>query len=199
MDPGLATIEHGLSSIDGVAKAPLLSLPDSIQHSGLKGVKANVVSACKFAKWKLSREPEIKLSADEIAAIHLYTQQCDLYRKLNEALRDRKRVLIKPFLPYLRLLVQALRQLPSCSNKVVFRGVTKDLSDKIRKHDELVWWGLSSTSTDLETMSNPEFCGKVGDRTIFNIQVQHAKDINILLRLAPSHRRKRSSCFRARK
>jgi hypothetical protein len=129
-----------------------------------------------FAKWKLGREPALKQTVDEIAAMNLYTQQCDVYPKLNEALRDRDRKVIKPFLPYLRLLLEGLRKQAS-ANKMVFRGVKKNLTDTIRQNDELVWWELSSTSSDLSTMSNPMFCGISGDRTIFNIQVQHAKNI----------------------
>jgi hypothetical protein len=177
MESALSMLDLGLSAVRGVSDAPLLCLADAAKHAGFKKIKANVESANIFAKWKLNREPALSLSKDEIAAIHLYTQQCDVYSKLNEALRDRNREVIKPYLPYLRLLMEALRKLPSTPNKVVFRGVKKNLTENVSKNDEFVWWALSSTSTDLDTMSNALFCGTVGERTIFNIQVQHAKNI----------------------
>jgi hypothetical protein len=178
MDPALALFEHGLAAISGVADAKLLPLSEAIKHAGIKKVKAHVETSLLFAEMKLKRQPELTLTLDEIAAIHLYTQQCDVYPKLNEGLRDRDREVIKPFLPYLRLLLQGLRKLPSCDhNKVVFRGVKKNLTDSISKNDQFVWWALSSTSSDLQTMSNPMFCGIQGERTIFNIQVQHARNI----------------------
>jgi hypothetical protein len=68
------------------------------------------------------------LTADHIAAIHMYTQACDFYRTLNACLRARDRTRITPFFSYLRLLLEALRLLP-VQKRTVYRGVKLDLND----------------------------------------------------------------------
>jgi hypothetical protein len=110
------------------------------------------------------------LSADHIAAIHMYTQACDFYRTLNACLRNRDRACITPFFSYLRLLLEALRQLPA-QKRTVYRGVKLDLSAKFRKGDEPVWWSVTSTSTTMEVLQSKEFCGDEGPRTVFVVQV----------------------------
>ena len=100
-----------------------------------------------MAAKKLSSNPH-NLSQDEIAAIHLYTQETPLYRVLNDRLRSEKRELLVPFFPYLKLLLRAMYKLPviKCS---VYRGVTKDLSKSFVSGESYIWWGLTSTATDL--------------------------------------------------
>ncbi len=116
------------------------------------------------------------LTADHIAAIHLYTQACDFYRTLNARLRDRDRVRITPFFSYLRLLLEALRQLPA-KTRTVYRGVKLDLSAKFREGDLPVWWSVSSTSTSMKVLQSKEFCGEEGPRTVFVVHAAHARDI----------------------
>lgn len=58
-----------------------------------------------------------KLTKDEIAAIYLYTMPwpnatASLYYNLNKALRTADRSAAKPYFPYLRLLLSALKKLP---------------------------------------------------------------------------------------
>jgi hypothetical protein len=116
------------------------------------------------------------LSADHIAAIHMYTQACDFYRTLNACLRARDRSRVTPFFSYLRLLLEALRQLPA-QKRTVYRGVKLDLSAKFRKGDEPVWWSVTSTSTTMDVLQSKEFCGQDGPRTVFVVQASHARDI----------------------
>jgi hypothetical protein len=106
----------------------------------------------------------------------MYTQECEFYRTLNACLRDRDRVRIKPFFPYLRLLLEALRQLPprSCS---LYRGVKLDLSAKFRKGDLPVWWSVTSTSTSMDVLNSKDFCGQDGPRTVFLVKAAHARNI----------------------
>mmetsp|Transcript_27580 Transcript_27580/g.46697 ORF Transcript_27580/g.46697 Transcript_27580/m.46697 type:complete len:143 (+) Transcript_27580:1259-1687(+) len=87
-----------------------------------------------------------KLTIDQIAAIYLYTTGSNFYRKLNAGLRDPDRNKIKAFFPYLRLLLEAFRQLEvMCSKNVtVWRGVKLDLRDQYKKGSRIVWWGVSS-------------------------------------------------------
>ena len=118
-------------------------------NSELKAVTLSgfLVLAYMAAK-KLSSNPH-NLSQDEIAAIHLYTQETQLYRVLNDRLRSEKRELLFPFLPYLKLLLRAFFKLPVIKCPV-YRGVPKDLSKNFVSGKSYIWWGLTSTATDLE-------------------------------------------------
>ena len=101
-----------------------------------------------MAAGNLSSNPH-NLSQDEIAAIHLYTQETPLYRVLNDRLRSEKRELLVPFFPYLKLLLRAFFKLPVIKCPV-YRGVPKDLSKNFVSGKSYIWWGLTSTATDLE-------------------------------------------------
>ena len=96
----------------------------------------------------LSSNPH-NLSQDEIAAIHLYTQETPLYRVLNDRLRSEKRELLVPFFPYLKLLLRAMYKLPVIKCPV-YRGVTKDLSKNFVSGESYIWWGLTSTAAKIE-------------------------------------------------
>lgn len=52
------------------------------------------------------------LTRDMAAAIYLYTMDSNFYRQLNKLLRAEDRTALKPFFPYLRLLLTGLRRLP---------------------------------------------------------------------------------------
>ena len=53
------------------------------------------------------------LTADEAAAITLYTMEGQFYPILNKLLRTRDRQALKPFFPYIRLLYSAIRAMSS--------------------------------------------------------------------------------------
>lgn len=175
-------VELGLSAISGINTAELMSLPDAVAQTGIKGLRANVTVAMVMAENKLADDQELSqpqwqtLTQDEIAAINLYTQESEFYSKLNAVLRNRDRKLIKPFLPYLRLLVQGLLKLPARS-KTVFRGVKLNVADKFRPGRKHIWWAVSSTSSTVAVLNSTQFCGMDGDRTIFSIEMQHGRDI----------------------
>ena len=117
-----------------------------------------MVFLANMAAGNLSSNPH-NLSQDEIAAIHLYTQETPLYRVLNDRLRSEKRELLVPFFPYLKLLLRAMYKLPviKCS---VYRGVTKDLSKNFVSGESYIWWwGLTSTATDIEVRFDFSFSG----------------------------------------
>ena len=52
------------------------------------------------------------LTRDMAAAIYMYTIDSNFYRLLNTLLRVEDRTALKPYFPYLRLLLIALRRLP---------------------------------------------------------------------------------------
>jgi len=113
----------------------------SVQMTGM-------VAMAKMAARKLSSNPH-NLSQDEIAAIHLYTQETPLYRVLNGCLRNEVRKVLKPFFPYLKLLLRAMYKLPAVKSHV-YRGVKMDFSKKFVSGEEYVWWGFSSTTENIE-------------------------------------------------
>jgi hypothetical protein len=120
-------------------------------------------------------EPE-RLSVDEIAAIHLYTQETPFYPTLNALLRSSNRTLLTPYLPYLRLFVTALGKLKP-TQAVVYRGVNVDLSAQYLTGLECVWWPISITTSEVNVLSNPMFFDLAQPRTLFTIQTKHAVDI----------------------
>ena len=176
VDADASHVDDGLSAITGIAAAPLLSLTEAAQQCSVKGTLANVKVAVKFASTKINHGLGGDLSADEIAAIHLYTQASDFYRTLNRCLRNRDRDLVKPFFSYLRLLLGGLRKLPK-RTRTVYRGVKRDLSATFKQGDEPVWWSVSSTSSSMAVLNSNDFCGQSGTRTVFVVQATHARDI----------------------
>lgn len=166
------------SPISGMAAAQLSSLADSLNFLGASmALKPHIRCANVFAKqFKMNDATSCPLEADEIAAIHLYTQESDFYPHLNVLLRARNRPALKPMLPYLRLLMTGLARLPFAKG-VFYRGVTKDLSAKFKKGDMKVWWTVSSTTSDLAVLGSKQFLGTEGPRTQFIIHTHHAVNI----------------------
>ena len=117
------------------------------------------------------------LDADEAGALTLYTFESELYTSLNALLRQRDRQRLKPFFPYLKLMIDARRKLPRYVG-VVWRGVKGvDLRANYKQGSEVYWWAFSSTTKELSTLQNPQFLGTSGVRTVFNIQVKRGVDI----------------------
>jgi len=112
---------------------------------------------------------------DEIAALHLYTQESPLYHSLNAMLRDGDRDKIKIYFPFLRLMLSAMDKLPKV-DKPVWRGVNSDISADYPNNAKIYWWGFSSTTLELSVLQNPSFLGnKIG--TVFNIKANHGVSI----------------------
>ncbi len=117
------------------------------------------------------------LNRHQIAAIHFYTQESPFYSHLNRFLRDRDRTKLKPFFPFLKLLLSAIYLLPTIRG-TVYRGIKRNLAGDYWKSRTLVWWGFSSTTVELEVLQNPQFLGTSGDRTLFVIEANTAVDIS---------------------
>jgi len=107
-----------------------------------------MVVLAKMAAGKHSSNPH-NLTQDEIATVHLYTQETPLYRVLNDRLRSEKRELLVPFFPYLKLLLGAIYKLPVIKCPV-YRGIPKDLSKNFASGETYIWWGLTSTAAKIE-------------------------------------------------
>ena len=118
-----------------------------------------------------------ELTIDEAAAISLYTTESSFYSTLNRLLSQRDRQALAPFLPFLRLMLQARGKLPT-HTRAVWRGVKGvDLTRDFPKGKKLFWWAFTSTSKQVSTLLNPAFCGTSGTRTQFMIEASSGVDI----------------------
>lgn len=164
-----------LGPIVGVMDAPRLPLVEAALATGVKHMDACGFMALENGV-KLSESNVHGLDADEAGALNLYTMESDLYAELNTRLRHRDRPQLRPFFPFLKLLLLARDKLPKFTG-TVWRGVKSDLRRAYPKGKELYWWAFSSTTKELSTLTNPMFLGTKGVRTIFNIQVESGVDI----------------------
>jgi hypothetical protein len=183
--------DHLLSRIGDVINEPretplaIIGLLDKNPFSFDKDVRASLQSvegidvifnSCsKFAK-NLDPSKKLGLSYDEVATINLYTYQGapgnSPFNVINNALRDKNRSKLRPLFPFLRLLLQALGKLPKHKG-LIFRGIPR-LSEDC-KGKESVQWGFSSCSNSFDQMAI--FLGETGERTMFAIISDSAKDI----------------------
>ncbi|CAF3361290.1 unnamed protein product, partial [Rotaria sp. Silwood2] len=167
-----------LMPISGYEEKPIVTLEEAVEP--LKKIVLKVKDNAAWAKWKCNDPPADKLSVDQSAAIILYTMEMDnkecVYRALNSALRNEDRNTLKPWLLYLRLLLSALVLLPNVS-KHVYRGIKGNWQNAYRTGEKIIWWGFSSCTTDMSVLSNDQFFGSTGVRTLFNIDCKTGKDL----------------------
>jgi hypothetical protein len=130
---------------------------------------------CAEMKAKKIQDTESVLSRDEVAAIHLYTQQTPWFVVLNKRLRDRNRDNLKCLFPYLRLLLTALYKLPAVSVRA-FRGVKRALSVSYKAGECHVWWSIGSAALRADVLQNESFLGKSGERTMFSLDISSGVD-----------------------
>jgi len=130
----LADIQLDLANfngIEGLLAEPIVSLLTAVQMLQDKDptmATINLLTRAKLALMSAKGLDSDKMSVDEAASIHLYTQESEIYKQLNQRLRDRDRALLKPFFPYLKLLLSGLYKLPLI-NVPLYRGVKRDLSE----------------------------------------------------------------------
>ena len=179
---------RNFNPITGFIDAPVLTLSDAIavavssmaEEQVDPMLDTRVELACDFADGLLgdcedSGEVEL-LERDEIAAIHLYTQDTKFYVHLNDLLRSRSREPLKSFAPYLRLFLGALHKLPRVKG-MVYRGIKENVSAKYKTGSKFVWWAVSNTTSSIDALSSDSYFGNSGQRTFFTIDAQHAIDI----------------------
>ncbi|CAF4667700.1 unnamed protein product, partial [Rotaria sp. Silwood2] len=100
-----------------------------------------------------------------------------LYFALNNILRSPERQQkLRPWYLFMRLFLSALLRLPALP-KIAYRGVKLDLSKRYIEGKTIVWWGFSSCTTTVGVLKSELFLGTTGDRTIFTLQCQSARDI----------------------
>ena len=179
-----------MNPIVGLYGAPVLSFAKCMEHTALNldrpdlngpALRVHITSAQYFAENLVLRSRsegrDEPLSEDQICAIYIYTANSPFYGILNKLLRDKRRDGVKPFAPYLRLLISALHVLPA-SKMHVYRGVKSNLAVDYIKGTTVVWWAISSTTSSLGVLQSPLFLGEAGQRTMFNIDTRYAVDIH---------------------
>lgn len=157
----------------------MVSLEEAVQPliSLLPAVQSHVYSAKQNCT-----NPADGLTQNESAAIMLYTMswepldQC-LYQALNTALRSVDRQQMKPWFPYLKLLLTALARLPSTTGRTIYRGIKQDFSKQYSMHETAVWWSFTSCTTSINVLKSELFLGKTGSRTMFAIESESGVDI----------------------
>ena len=165
-----------LGAITGIERTARLPLLEAAIATRVDDVDAHAFLAAESGAALAEKDPH-GLDADETGALMLYTMESELYTTLNRLLRQRDRELLKPFFPYLLLLLTARRKLPKYVG-TVWRGVKSiDLRTFYPKGKEFYWWAFSSTTKELSILQNPMFLGTSGVRTVFNIQVSAGVDL----------------------
>ena len=175
------SFEHGDSSaIAGYAQEPLLPLSKAC--APLVDIVYNLLFYIQMATNEISEVPADGLTMDESAAIRLYTieweeEHASLYTMLNKALKKGIRDDLQPYFKYMKLLLTALAKLPHATTATVWRGVTRDLSDRLTRGTQVTWWSFSSCTTQLTVLENNRYLGSVGERTLFSIETINGRSI----------------------
>ncbi|MDY3557775.1 ADP-ribosyltransferase domain-containing protein [Gemmata sp. JC673] len=163
-DEGLAE----LPAITGLLGGPPPSFADAAAGVGtaLRGLDDYFRRAQEFAGRRAGGAGAHGLTADEIAAVHLYTCESAFYRQINAALRNPDRAVVAPYHDYLRLLFSAVARLPQ-RRASLWRGVPLDLRGQYPVGRVVTWWGVSSCTSELGVAR--AFLGSRGRRTLFEV------------------------------
>ncbi|MGW1320350.1 ADP-ribosyltransferase domain-containing protein [Streptomyces sp. NPDC002426] len=164
-----------LPAITGVFDTPLLEFQEAVGPvvSLLPGIDRHVGRSYEFGKRRADEEAG-ELSADAVAALHLYTCESAFYREINAVLRSPDRTKVVPYLPYLRLLFSAVSRLPA-HTAPLWRGVSLDLRAQYPLGRTVTWWGVSSCTSEAAVARS--FLGSRGKRTLFEVTPARAVGI----------------------
>ena len=133
---------------------------------------------------KCLRDGFAPLTADDIAAIHMYTMETALFKTLNRELGcyGQTQTEIPDFLPFTKLLMSALAKLPRCSLTLYrgMNGVSADDAVEPLQQDGTVtnyimWNQFVSCTDSLDTVR--DFLGKTGKKIVFRIDASDVANI----------------------
>ncbi len=163
-DEGLAD----LPAITGVFDTPIMDFAEAVSPVAklLAGLDATVKRSLEFGKKKADSPQAHGMTADEIAALYLYTCESAFYRQINAALRHPDRTLSAPYRAYLRLFFSAVSRLPA-RKESLWRGVSLDMRPQYPLGRVVTWWGVSSCSSQRGVATG--FMGGRGKRTLFEV------------------------------
>jgi hypothetical protein len=162
--------EVNYSSISDYDDLPLLTLEEATEE--IIPLVPSVMNYVTTAKTKYNRHSNL-LTRDESAAIYLYTMPVEFFSKLNIALRDPNRQVLKSWLHFLKLFMTALEKLPSIQ-ATIWRAVNYDATSKFVEGEAYTYWDLNSCSRNISIVQL--FLGENG--TLFTIETIHGKDIS---------------------
>ncbi|GLW56896.1 ADP-ribosyltransferase domain-containing protein [Kitasatospora phosalacinea] len=168
-----------LPPVTGVFDLERLGFREAVEPVAalLRGLERHVGSAHEFGKRHADAAAGATaggLDAEAVAALHLYTCESAFYRELNAALRHPDRARLAPYLPYLRLLFDAVGRLP-VRPEPLWRGVALDLRAQYPLGRTVTWWGVSSCTSRPAVARS--FLGSRGRRTLFEVRPARAVGI----------------------
>ena len=170
-EPASSTIQMGGSPVTGLKEYPLVKLSEALAalnvapHEDL----GDRLQGCMHLAYNFaSNKKGLSISREEIAAINIFTQGTILYAALNEALRSENRALLVPFMPYLKLLLSGLYQIP-LQPTTVSHGAKIDAQTNYKKGKNVVWFSIVSGIKSDELLASEAFLGAEGKRTLFSI------------------------------
>ncbi|WP_283138852.1 ADP-ribosyltransferase domain-containing protein [Rhizohabitans arisaemae] len=160
-----------LPAISGVFDTPFMDFREAVAPVAklLSGLDWYVEKSHVFGNKQAGN-----LSADEVAALYLYTCESAFYRQINATLRDPDRTKIVPYFAYLRLLFSAVSRLP-VRTEPLWRGVPLDMRAQYPLGRTVTWWGVSSCTSELGVAK--AFLGSRGKRTLFEVLPKRAVGI----------------------
>jgi predicted DNA-binding WGR domain protein len=168
--------DKGLTPISGVMDLPLLAtLAEAIgKCCSSSDVKSSVKQGKELAK-KKAGNPVKEMDQELYGSIMLYTSNA-IYKELNKVLREENRTAVKKYFNYLRMFLEAMDRLPK-QQKTLWRGISVDLYDKYKVGQNVIWWGVSSCTSDKKVAENfMNGCG--GNCTFLTIETKTATDIS---------------------
>jgi hypothetical protein len=163
--------EANHNSIFDYENLPLLTLEEAVEK--IVPFVSHVMDYVTIAKEKYNRHSTL-LTRDESVAIYLYTMPKEFFSKLNIALRDTNRQALQPWLHFLKLLITALKKLPT-TKTTVWRAVYKDVVFTLDEGEVYTWWDITSCSMNINSVQ--PFLGESG--TLFAIETIHGRDISM--------------------
>lgn len=166
--------------VDDYLKEPLVSLENALRELSSHVKRLNVYR--EYAQTNCNKSTEYRLTLDESAAIYLYTMQWkegsseSLYYILNESLRSGNNSTMKRWFPYLKLLVTALKKIPSLKTEV-WRNLAGDFNKDYPQNKSFQWAHVTSCSRDVEQVIKC-FWNLNGQNTLFKINTVNGKNIS---------------------
>jgi len=156
--------------IDGYEDQDIMTLENAVEK--IVPLVENIGTYVEDAKQKCNRNFNI-LTWDESASIYLYTMPTPFFSRLNKTLRAEDRCALKPWFPFLKLFMSALKKLPSSAERV-WRAVAGDIGSFPFEENVQIWWSVNSFSTALDVIQL--YIGDMG--TLFAIDAIHGKNIS---------------------
>lgn len=170
--------DPNLTPISGIMELELKKkLLDACKHICTScDVKSSVTKGLSLAKNNAGNPTKV-MNQELYGAILLYTSNA-IYKDLNKVLREQNRTAVKKYFDYLRMLFEAADILPK-KEVTLWRGISVDLSKQYIPGSKVVWWGISSCTSDQNVAKNfMNGCG--GDCSFLTIDSKTATDISEL-------------------